>query len=96
MAILTKEQLIEKVKTIIGDSTDDNVLSFMEDFNDTVNSFDSENWKQRYEENDKAWRQRYKDRFFGKKTEEEDKMDDISDDTPPEQLTFEKLFNKGE
>ena len=42
MAVLKKEELIAKVKEIIGDSTDDKVLGFMEDFTDTVNSFDSE------------------------------------------------------
>lgn len=96
MAVLKKEELIAKVKEIIGDSTDDKVLGFMEDFTDTVNSFDSENWKEKYEENDKNWRQRYKDRFFGKKTEEDDS--DLEEEEEPEQqkLTYENLFKEGE
>lgn len=74
MAKLTIDELKNKAKTILGDRTDDDALSFLEDLNDTISTDEVTNdseWKKKYEalekdkdELDKAWRQRYRDRFF--------------------------------
>ena len=61
---LTKEQLLEKIKPIIGDSTDDNVLSLLEDINDTFNSSD-EDYKIKYEEEVKGRAEDNKNCHFG-------------------------------
>ena len=39
-------------------------------------SADGEDWKTKYEENDKEWRKKYQDRFFNG-TPDDDKKDDI-------------------
>lgn len=66
MAILTKQQLLEAVQGKLTDSDDD--LTILENITDTLNSFENKNtenedWKKKFEENDKAWRERYKARF---------------------------------
>ena len=64
MAILKKEELLQAVQAKLTDSDDD--LTLLENITDTINelsSNDNENWKSKYEENDKQWRERYKARF---------------------------------
>lgn len=114
MAVLTKEQFMEVLKTRVGDSTDDGDLKFLEDFTDTYNDLeskqtsdpDAENWKQKYEENDAAWRTRYKERFFSAGKDTDTKEGDVHTDTPtggdapeykPEQASIDDIFiNPGE
>lgn len=61
---VTHEELLKQVKAFIGESTDDNALSLLENATDSLIGVpDSENWKAKYEENDAAWRKRYKERF---------------------------------
>ena len=63
--VKSKDELMTSVKSIIGDRSDDDAIQFLEDFSDTVESFsDAEEWRKRYEENDRCWRERYRARFF--------------------------------
>ena len=104
---LTKEQLLEKIKPIIGDSTDENVLTLLEDINDTFNSSENEDYKARYEaevagraEDNKNWATKYRDTFFNPKAKEEfENIDKDNDENKDEEtiLTFEALFeSKGD
>lgn len=70
MAVLTQSEFMEKLKTIIGDRTDDEAISFIEDCKDTI-TVDKDDWKQKYDDAikeketlDKEWRTRYTERFF--------------------------------
>lgn len=76
MAILSRDDFIKKIQEKIGDSTSDEDIKFLEDMTDTYNDLvdkgtekDSEDWKQKYEDNDKMWRQKYRDRFFSSSTD---------------------------
>lgn len=66
MAVLSKSELMEKLKGVIGDKSDDETLAFIEDVNDTLDEkkTDDTDWQKKYEENDKEWREKYKKRFF--------------------------------
>ena len=66
MAVLSKSELMEKLKGVIGDKSDDETLAFIEDVNDTLDEKKTDNtdWQKKYEENDKEWREKYKKRFF--------------------------------
>lgn len=88
MAKKTLEELIADFRAVTADSADDAVINFMEDLTDSMAS-DGEDWQARYEENDAAWRQRYKDRFSepAKVTD-----DDVSDET--EIVNYEDLFEE--
>lgn len=101
---LTKEQMLEKIKPIIGDSTDENVLSLLEDINDTFNDSDNEDYKSKYEdevkgraEDNKNWAIKYRDTFFNPKAKEEFEnigKDNNENEEYDKPLTFEALFEQ--
>lgn len=88
MAKLTKNELIEKVRKYVGDRTDDETIEIIEDISDSTDSSDADEWKQKFEENDKMWRDKYISRFLEKK---EDELD-----TPTEHEEEEKEYNSFE
>lgn len=102
--VRTKDEIINAIKGKIGEDTSDETLTLLEDISDTLNDYDNktkdtEDWKAKYEQNDKDWRQRYRDRFFNNEDGEgeNDEINDLSenlDDNKPH--TFEDLFSKGE
>lgn len=95
MAVKTREEIMETLRTRVGEDTSDDVLSFIEDVQDTLNSLsnnDNENWKQKYEENDAQWRQKYRDRFFSKGDNEEDTI--TEEESSSENLSYENLFKE--
>lgn len=67
--ILTRENLLESVRTRIGDDTSDEAIAFVENIADTLDDYetrvrgDGTDWKAKYEENDKEWREKYLSRF---------------------------------
>ena len=75
---LTNDEFMTKLKQIIGDRTDDEAISFIEDCKDTVTG-DKDDWKVKYEaavkekeDVDKMWRQKYTDRFFSPDSHNDD------------------------
>lgn len=95
MAKLSKDELIEKVKKYVGDRTDDETIEIIEDISDSIDSSDADEWRQKFEENDKMWRDKYISRFFEKN---EDEIEDPTneDDDEKEYKTFEDLFEEEE
>lgn len=92
MAVRTTEEILESIKTRVGDSTENADLEFLEDVTDTLSDLrektqGQEDWKTKYEENDKQWREKYRDRFFEKKEEQEEEKEE-----PETPKTFEDLF----
>lgn len=93
MAVLSFDELIAKIKAKIGDDTSDESIELLEDVSDTFNANnDTENWKTKYEENDKEWRKKYIERFSGSGDDRHD--DDDDDDAEEEKTTFEELFKE--
>lgn len=104
MAVLSREDFLSSIKGRVGEDTSDEAMKFIEDMTDTFDDYanrvvDKEDWKTKYEENDKAWREKYKSRFFSsdsttpsdvKDEQEEDVVDD------GEETTFEDLFEERE
>ena len=88
MAKLSKDELIDKVKKYVGDRTDDETIEIIEDITDSIDSSDADEWKRKYEENDKMWRDKYVSRFFDKKEEDLE--------TPTEHEEEEKEYNSYE
>lgn len=96
MAKLSKDELLEKVRAYVGDRTDDETLAIIEDISDSFDSSDADEWKQKYEENDKMWRDKYISRFFEKNDDEIEDPTDEKDDEEKEYKTFEDLFEEEE
>lgn len=98
MAKLSKDELVEKVKKYIGDRTDDETIEIIEDITDSIDSSDADEWKRKYEENDKMWRDKYVSRFFDKKEEylEKPTEDEEEEEEEKEYKSYEDLFEKEE
>lgn len=95
MAKLSKDELIEKVKKYVGDRTDDETIEIIEDITDSFDASYADEWKQKYEENDKMWRDKYVSRFFDKK-EEDLKTPTEHEEEEKEYNSYEDLFEKEE
>ena len=93
MAKLSKDELIEKVKKYIGDRTDDETIEIIEDITDSIDTSDADEWKRKYEENDKMWRDKYISRFFDEKEEE---FETPTEHEEEEYNSYEDLFKKEE
>ena len=91
MAVKTVDEIMKKVRERIGEDDSDEAIGFIEDISDTLESFsNAEDWKTKYEENDKKWREKYRNRFFTSKEEVEE--DDIEEPEEKEKKKFEDLF----
>lgn len=95
MAKLSKDELIEKVRKYVGDRTDDETIEIIEDISDSIDSSADDEWKQKYEENDKMWRDKYISRFVEKKEDELDTPTEHEEEEK-EYNSFEDLFEKEE
>lgn len=99
MAVKTREEILESLKARLEEKTDDESISFLEDFTDTLDDFekrakgDGTDWKSKYEENDANWRKKYTERFFSVEPEPEPKpKPEPKPDDPPR--TFSDLFKE--
>lgn len=93
MAKLSKDELIEKVRKYVGDRKDDETIEIIEDISDSIDSSDADDWKHKYEENDKMWRDKYISRFVEKKEDEPDTPTEHEEEKK-EYISFEDLFEK--
>lgn len=98
MAVLNRDEFLDKIKGYIGESSDDKALSFLEDMTDTFDtmynaSHEEISWKQKYEENDASWRDKYRKRFYDDDAADNSKKE--LDEGEPKTLTFAGLFKQG-
>lgn len=100
MAKRTRNEIMEMVGKLLGDRDDDEALSMIEDFGDSYP--DDEDWRKKYEENDRQWRDRYRKRFFegGKKDSPSEQGSDMDDPAPDQEtdvlVTYDQLFKEEE
>lgn len=82
----------DAITAFIGDRTDDEALALLE----TVDNegVDTENWRQRYEDNDAEWRKKYADRFKEGVKKEEPKPDEPDPEDRNESLNLDNLLYK--
>lgn len=93
MARLTRDELIEKVRKYVGDRTDDETIEIIEDISDSIDSSDDDEWRRKFEENDKMWRDKYISRFLEKKEDEPDTPTEHEEEEK-EYISFEDLFEE--
>lgn len=99
MAVRSVNEIMESVRSRLGDAADDDTLGFIEDISDTLNDFSartqsSVNWEQKYNDLDAEWRKKYKERFFNGTPADPDEPDDPDEPGEPKLKTkFEELFN---
>ena len=95
--IKNKEELLNEIRTLIGDNTDDSALSIVENISDTIENYetqlsDTTDWKKKYEENDATWREKYRDRFFNYEVSDDDNEPEVED--KPKAYTYDSLFKE--
>lgn len=96
MSVRTKDELLASVRAIVGEDTSDATLELFDDIADTIDNLNNNeniNYKEKYEQNDREWRQKYRDRFMNGKPEEDD--DDEPNDSSGKKYTYENLFKEG-
>lgn len=98
MAIRTREEILESIRNIVGNSTDDNTLQVLEDVTDTFTDFENKtanqtDWEAKYKENDEGWRKKYAERFYTGDPTVPPKIKEPVIDEPEDKPThFEELF----
>lgn len=97
MSVKTREEILESLRGRFGENPTDNDIALLEDITDTITDFeektsDATNWKNKYEENDKAWRKKYSDRFFSKDDDVKANPDYSDDLDNKSMIKFDDLF----
>lgn len=105
MAVRTRDEILAAIRTRLGDDTSDDVLTIIEDIDDTFTDYETragEDWKTKYEKLDAQWRKRYRDRFFQKADNGETTPEDVKNDNEEdlkeesEVKDFDELFTEKE
>ena len=102
MSILSRDEMLNRVRSLIGEDNSDESLSLIEDINDTF-AEDNQQEIERLraettrltEENkriDNDWREKYKSRFFDGEIKPPKKEDEFDD--KPKRLSYEDLFKE--
>ena len=97
--IRSKEEIMEMIKTRIGEDTSDDAIAFVQDISETIDDYEKKTasyneLEERYKENDKTWREKYKEAFFsGAKGSAED-YQEKPDEEERKKYTYEKLFKE--
>lgn len=108
MAVVSKEELVQAIASVLGDTPDDTGLALLENLTDTISDcetkvVDTGDWENKYNELDTTWRKRYAERFMSSTDADhqtdggeikEEQIEDVKKDG--ETLTFEELFEKSE
>ena len=99
MAVRTREELLAQINAVVGENNGDDVISLIEDVTDTMTDYETRvkgdgiNWKDKYEENDKMWRDKYISRF----NENADDNEPIGkQNDKPKKYDFNDLFEEKE
>lgn len=91
MSVRTRDEIMEQLRTVIGENDSDDVLTLMTDISDTLgDNKDRERvtqLEQELQDKDKEWRKKYRDAFFSKPDES---LDDEDEGKTPSK--FEDLF----
>lgn len=94
MAVKSREEILDSIKTRFGEQSDDETIQFLEDITDTMIDLetkakgDGTDWKTKYEENDAKWRKKYTERFYSP----EPNPDPDPDPEPEKPKNFSDLF----
>lgn len=88
--VKTKDELMASIKSKFGDDTSDETIALLEDISDTLDTTkESTDWKKKYEDNDKMWRDKYTSRFFDSPAEPSQPVEPNEPD--PEEVKAEEI-----
>lgn len=104
MAVLTREQFMEKLNTLTDGKTDDDTLTMIQDFSDTFKSLEEKedveavrgDYEAKLKSLDDTWRKKYRDAFFNGAEEKKDEEYKEDEEEKEEPHTYEELFKEEE
>lgn len=104
MAILKKEELINKISEYIGDDNSDIAIEILEDVSDTIDAGGDadelikqvEELKEKVETTDAEWRAKYKARFLEGSADPEEPEEEEEEETEEveEKTSYDELFEE--
>lgn len=95
--MLDKKTFMDKISLIVGDKNDDETLEIIselsDNYDDVLNTI-GEDWKTKFDENDKMWREKYRKRFFdGTEKNDKEEPDNYEEKETKKKITsYEDLF----
>ncbi len=100
MAVLTREQFMEKLNTLTDGKTDDDTLTMIQDFSDTFKSLEEKedvaavrgDYEEKLKTLDDTWRKKYRDAFFNGAEEKKDEEEEEEEKEEPH--NYEDLFKE--
>ena len=98
MSVLSREELFQRVTSLYPDATSDEAIEMLTDLADTYDSLSARpdvDWQKKYEENDRAWRERYRERFFNPAVEDNHIIDEEPEE-PSLKTSYDELFTTKE
>lgn len=95
--VKTKDEIISMISARIGDDNSDEAIELLEDVTDTLTDYetrtaDSTNWKEKYEANDKEWRDKYKERFMSGSSPKDEEIIEEEEEEKPKSYNYDDLF----
>lgn len=104
MAILKKEELINKISEYIGEDNSDIAIEILEDVSDTIDAGGDadelirqvEELKEKVETTDAEWRAKYKARFLEGSADPEEPEEEEEEETEEveEKTSYDELFEE--
>lgn len=97
MAILNRNELSERLKEMFGEQDDEQSLAFMEDLSDTLDEYEKNSNADRVTQLEgelSDLKEKYRQRFFTPKEEQEEEPPLPHEEDKPKKLTFESLFTQ--
>lgn len=94
MSVLTKEELISKLRKLGGTEPSDEIIELLEDVEDSWLAEDTEYTKEKFEALESKWRKRYADRFEKGCDPKEVKDEKEEVEEVEEKTKFEDLFKE--
>ena len=90
--------LLEELRNVIGDRTDDDALALIErvselesqSIEDLTNRISE--LEQQMKDLDESWRKRYRDRFYEGEEKEEEQIEEAGDEDKSESVKIDDLF----
>ena len=94
--VKTKEEMLAELKEYIGDRTDDETVSLVENVTDTLSDMEKNgNAEARVKEVDDMWRAKYMERFFdGDKEEKIAEVKEEEENGVAEKIKIEDLYTE--
>ena len=94
--VKTKDEIMEEIRTYIGDRSDDQTISLIENISDTLDDYAAHgDYDEKLKDVEAEWRRKYIDRFMnGGENKPDDEI--TEDEEKTEDITIDDLYIESE